>query len=95
MQLMSVLMYTEGEQVLLALLYQPPVANQEEIRLFIEELSDQLKDLHIDEYNTIVLADFNLDQMHDPYIDLFSNILALLCPVFKLSWTYLWKNIGS
>ena len=76
MQLMSVLMYTEGEQVLLALLYQPPVANQEEIRLFIEELSDQLKDLHIDEYNTIVLADFNLDQMHNPYIDLFSNILT-------------------
>ena len=86
MQLMFVLMYIEGEQVLLVLLYQPPVANQEEIRFFIEELSGQLKELHIDEYNTIVLGDFNLDQMHDPYINLFKNILT--CSAFTQCSNY-------
>ena len=74
MELMSMLRSTEGEQVLLGLIYQPPVANQQEIRLL--ELTVQLEQLHIDEYNTIVLGDFNLDQMHHPYIDLFKNILT-------------------
>ena len=57
-------------------IYQPSVANQQEIRLFIEELTAQLEELHIDEYNAIVLGDFNLDQVHDPYMDLFNNILT-------------------
>ena len=28
----------------------------------------------IHQYNTIVLGDFNLDQMHKPYVDLFRGI---------------------
>ena len=62
MELMSVLMSIEGEQALLVLIYQPPVANQREIRHFIEELTAQF--------------DFNLDQMHDLYADFLHNILT-------------------
>ena len=61
-ELMSVLMSIEGEQALLVLIYQPPVANQREIRHFIEELTAQF--------------DFNLDQMHDLYADFLHNILT-------------------
>ena len=71
---MSVLMSIEGEQVLIVLLYRPPVTTQEQIRYFIHELISQLRELQIDQYNTIVLGDFNLDQMHDPYVELFRDI---------------------
>ena len=69
-ELMSVLMSIQVSR------YQPPVANQLEIMLFIEELTAQLEESHIDEYNAIVLGDFFLDQMHDPYIDFFNDILT-------------------
>ena len=52
-ELMPVLMSIEGEQVLLVLIYLPPAANQQEIRLFIEELTSQLEKLHVDECNAI------------------------------------------
>ena len=42
----------------------------------MEELTSQFDELHTDEYDTIVLGDFNLDQIRDPYIDVFNNILA-------------------
>ena len=73
---MPVLMSTEEEQVLLVLIYRLPVANQPEITCFIKEVTAQFEELHIDEYNTVVLGDFDLDQMHNPYIDLFNNILT-------------------
>ena len=60
----------------MVLIYRPPVANHQEIRLFIEELTAKLEELHIDEYNAIVLGDFNLDQMHEPYTGLFNDILT-------------------
>ena len=63
-----------GEHVLIVLLYRPPVTTQHEIRVFIQELTEQLTELQIDQYNTIVLGDFNLDQMHDPYVELFRDI---------------------
>ena len=72
---MFVLMSIEGKQVLLVLIYQPRAANQQELRLFIEELTTHIEELHIDEYNLIVLGDFNLDRMHDSYID-FNDILT-------------------
>ena len=78
---MSVLMSIDGEQVLIVLLYRPPVTTQQQIRYFIEELTDQLAELQIGQYNTIVLGDFNLDQMHDPYIELFHGI----CMQFSLT----------
>ena len=71
---MSVLMPIEGEQVLIVLLYRPPVTNQQQIQYFIEELTDLLAELQIGEYNTIVLGDFNLDQMQDTYVELFNGI---------------------
>ena len=71
---MSVLMSIEGEQVLLVPIYRPPVANQREIRRFIEELTTQFEKFHVDEYNTIVSGDLNLDRMPD--IDLLNNILT-------------------
>ena len=58
-------------KLLLVLIYRLPEANQREIRLCIEELTAQLEELHIDERNKTILRNFNLDQMHDPYIDLF------------------------
>ena len=74
LELMSVLMSIEGEQVLIVLLYRPPVTTEQQIHYFIEELTEQLSELQIDQYNTIVLGDFNLDQMHDPYVELFRDI---------------------
>ena len=96
-ELMSVLISIEGEQVLLVLIYRPPVANQQEIRRFIEELNAQFEELHIDEYNIIVLGDFNIDQMHDdPYIDLFNNILTCFAFTQRSNYsTHLWRNIRS
>ena len=85
MELMSVLRSTEGEQVLLVLIYQPPVANQQEIRLL--ELTVRLEQLHIDQYNTIVLGDFNLDQMHHITLKLTCLkifLLALLLPSVQI-----------
>ena len=70
------IMSAEEEQVLLVLIYQLPVANQPEITCFIKELTAQFEELHIDEYYTVVLGDFDLDQIHNPYIDLFNNILT-------------------
>ena len=84
----------EGEQVLLVMICQSPVTNQQEIRFFIEELTAQLEGLHIDEYNAIVLEDFNLDQMRDPYIDWLNDVQCFY-PVFKLFHTKLWMNIRS
>ena len=81
LEMMSVLMSIEGEQVLIVLLYRPPVTTQQQIRYFIEELTDQLAELQIGQYNTIVLGDFTLDQMHDPYIELFHGI----CMQFSLT----------
>ena len=74
LELMSVLMSIDGEQVLIVLLYRPPVTTQQQIRYFIEELTDQLAELQIGQYNTIVLGDFNLDQMHDPYVQMLHGI---------------------
>ena len=74
MELMSALMTINDEQVLLVLLYRPPTTNQQMINLFIQELQDQLQILDVDKYNTVLLGDFNLDQMHDPYVELFQNL---------------------
>ena len=74
MELMSALMTINDEQVLLVLLYRPPTTNQQMINLFIQELEDQLQILDVDKYNTVLLGDFNLDQMYDPYVDLFQNV---------------------
>ena len=76
MELVSVLMSMDGEQVLLVLIYQPPAENQWKIKFFIEELTAQPEELDIGKHNTIVLRDFNLDQMYDPYIDWFNDILT-------------------
>ena len=76
MELMSALMTINDEQVLVVLLYRPPTNNQQLISLFIEELEDQLVQLAVTKYNTLVLGDFNLDQMHDPYVDIFQNICS-------------------
>ena len=81
MELMSVLMSIQGEEVLIVLLYRPPITNQRHIRSFIDDLTYQLGLLHVDQHNTIILGDFNLDQMHDPYVDLFHGI----CTQFSLT----------
>ena len=81
MELMSVLMSIEGEKVLIVLLYRPPITIQQQIHCFIDELTYQLGELQIDQYNTIVLGDFNLDQMHYPYVELFHGI----CMQFSLT----------
>ena len=77
MELMSVLMSIEGEQVLIVLLYRPPITCQQQIHNFVDELTFQLQELQVNQYNTILLGDFNLDQMHDPFIDLFHHIRTL------------------
>ena len=41
----------------------------------------ELVELHVDQYNTIILGDFNLDQMHEPYVELFRDI----CMDFSLT----------
>ena len=64
----------EGEEVLVVLLYRPPITDQQQIHHFIDELTYQLGVLQIDQHNTIILGDFNLDQLHHPYIDLFHGI---------------------
>ena len=74
-------MAIEGEPVLLVLTYQPLLANQREIRCFIEKLTAQFEELHTDEYDTVVLGDFNLDQRMTltlTYLTIF--LLALLLP---------------
>ena len=38
-------------------------------------LTTHIEALHIDEYNVIALGDFNLDRMHDSYID-FNDIIT-------------------
>ena len=81
MELMSTLMTIEGEQVMIVLVYRPPITTQQQILNFIEELTYQLNLLQIDQYNTIILGDFNLDQMHDPYVNLFHDI----CERFSLT----------
>ena len=84
-KLMSVLVSMEGEQVLLVLIYQALVANQQEIWCFIEELTAQFEESHIDEYNDVVSGDFNLDQMQ----------CSSYYPAFKLFYTCKWRNIRS
>ena len=74
-------MSIEGEKVLIVLLYRPPITIQQQIHCFIDELTYQLGELQIDQYNTIVLGDFNLDQMHYPYVELFHGI----CMQFSLT----------
>ena len=81
MEFMSVLMSIQGEEVLIVLLYRPPITNQRHIHSFIDDLTYQLGLLHVDQHNTIILGDFNLDQMHDPYVDLFHGI----CTQFSLT----------
>ena len=74
-------MSIEGERVLLVLIYQPLVANQQEIRCFVEELTAQFEELHTDECDTVVLGDFNLDQCMTltlTYLTIF--LVALLLP---------------
>ena len=65
MELMSTLMSIEDEKVLVVLLYRPPVTSQQQIRTFIDELTYQLAELHTDQYNTIILGDFNLEMIVD------------------------------
>ena len=87
MELVSVLMSMDGEQVLLVLIYQPPAENQWKIRLVIEELTTQPEELNIDKHSTIVLRDFNLDQMYDPVYTLTGLtlfLLALLLPSIQI-----------
>ena len=79
-EIMSALLSIEGEEVLIVLLYRPPSTNQQEIHNFIEDLTFQLNELQINQYNTIVLGDFNLDQMLDAHVDLFNRI----CTQFSL-----------
>ena len=81
MELMSSLMAIEGEPVLIVLLYRPPITDQQQIHNFIDELTYQLGVLEIDRHNTIILGDFNLDQLHHPYVDLFDGI----CNRFSLT----------
>ena len=81
MELMSSLMTIEGEPVLIVLLYRPPITDQQQIHNFIDELTYQLGVLEIDQHNTIILGDFNLDQLHHPYVDLFDGI----CNRFSLT----------
>ena len=76
MELMAALMTIDGEQVLVVLIYRPPVTDQQLVNLFIDELKDQLDELDVGMYNTIVLGDFNLDQMHNPYVELFQDICS-------------------
>ena len=77
-------------KLLLVLIYRLPEANHREIRLWTEELTAQLEELHIDEHNKIILRNFNLDQMRDPYIDFFWHwlsqifLLALLLPSVQI-----------
>ena len=71
---MTALVAIEDEQALIVLLYRPPTTNQQLINLFIEELKQQLEQLDVIKYNTLLLGDFNLDQMHDPYVELFQSI---------------------
>ena len=73
MEFMSVLMSIDGEQVLVLLVYRPET-NQQQVRLFIQELTLQLEELHVQDYNTILLGDFNLDQMLNNNIELFHDI---------------------
>ena len=80
MEMMSALLSIEGEEVMVVLLYRPPLTNQQQIISFIEELTHQLSILQITQYNTIVLGDFNLDQMLDTHVDLFNG----LCTQFSL-----------
>ena len=98
MELMSVLMSIEGEQVLIVLVYRPPITIQQQIHNFIDELTYQLQELQVNQYNTIILGDFNLDQMHDPYIiELFHDIrtLFLFTLTVKLFNAYSWRNFRS
>ena len=74
MESLSVLMSIEGEQVLVVLVYRPTITTQREIQSFIQELTELLDELHTQDYNTIVLGDFNLDQMLDPNVELFRDI---------------------
>ena len=48
--------------------------NQQQVKLFIQELTLQLEELHVQEYNTVLLGDFNLDQMLNSNIELFHDI---------------------
>ena len=76
MELMTALVAIEDEQALIVLLYRPPTTNQQLINLFIEELKQQLEQLDVIKYNTLLLGDFNLDQMHDPYVELLQSICS-------------------
>ena len=76
MELMAALMTIDEEQVLVVLIYRPPVTDQQLVNQFIDELKDQLDELDVGMYNTIVLGDFNLDQMHNPYVELFQDICS-------------------
>ena len=60
------------------MIYRLPLVNQQEVWLFIEELTAYPEELHIDDYNSVALGDFNLGQMLEPYIDLFKDILTRL-----------------
>ena len=74
MELMSAILTIEGEQVMIVLLYRPPITTQQQRYNFIEELTYLLGILKIHQYNTIILGDFNLDQMDNSHVDLFHGI---------------------
>ena len=60
LQLLPVLMNIQAEHVLVVLLYLPP---QSPTLPFIQQLTFQLNSLPTKEYRTLIVGDFNMDQM--------------------------------
>ena len=71
MQMLPVLLDIEDEEVLLVLVYRHP--NGGRVENFIYQLTYELSHLPTDKYRTIVLGDFNIDQMLQENVLSFSN----------------------
>ena len=74
LQLLPVLLKVENEQIFLLLLYRPPGS----AGTFVYELMQQISMLSLDnygEYRTLIVGDFNLDQMADENVRLLQPII--------------------
>ena len=72
LQLLPILIKVEDEHILLILVYRPPGP----IDTFIQELIDELGRLPTVEYRTLIVGDFNLDQMLDENVETLEALIT-------------------
>ena len=72
LELLPVLCKIQDEYVLIVLVYRPPGT----VGMFLQVLISQLSRLPIDKYRTLIIGDFNLDQMLQENVQLLTPLIS-------------------